>query len=252
MEIKKETVEKALESLESHLPQETEEEVEKSSAQDLDQPEGADLGAPGKKMSDASPKGKAKTKKSEDGDEDDEDEDEDEEKSFARDLPDEIQTKIDVSEFLKSLVDHTGTSIDELRTAVVKSENERSEQFENLAKAVIELHEGQGKLAVVLKAICQRIGVIENQPAARPKAETSIAKSQVADREFSSSLQEQGEEPVFKGLSENPMVAKAQMSNALTDLVKKGEAEDLDLINFESSSYLRPELVTKLKHVAFN
>ena len=43
------------------------------------------------------------------------------------------------------------------------------------------------------------------------------------------------------------MQAKSQIANAMCDLVRKGEANDLDVIGFESGGYIRPEIVTKLK-----
>lgn len=261
MLITKEQVMKALDSLESQLGEP--EAVVKSSDTDIDEPEGADLGNPAKeKLSSMAPKG-GKTKKSEKpaapAEEEDEEEEEGEKekgekknpfakKSFAEDLPEEIQTKIDVSEFLKSLVDHTGESIDELRSHLVKSDVETEARYGSLAESVVDLAKSQAKIGIVLKAICERIGVIENAPARAPKAET-VAKSEgdkPAERKFSSGL-EQNDERVFKSLSDNPIVAKSQIATALCDLVRKGEATDLDVIGFESSGHIAPELVGKLK-----
>lgn len=258
-----EKVAEALETLSKHLPVEGNEGDVSKAESDLDQPEGADIGWPAdakKKMSDEakSKAMKAKVKKAED--EEDEDEDEDEEmekmemnkkykKSFSDELPEEVQTKIEVSDFLRSLVEHTGESIEDLRLTIAKGDRLHGERYETLEKSVEELHANQAKIGVVLKAICEKIGVIENAPAAPAKAET-IVKS--ADRTFKSGLEtEQGEESLFKGLSNNPMIAKSQISTAIIDLVKKGDTEvtDLDLINFETSGFISPAVQGKLKNV---
>jgi hypothetical protein len=260
MKVTKDQVEKALASLEETLGGDGEDQVSKASEQDLDQPEGADMGNPAKdKMSDTA-KGKKKVAKAEASEEDGDGDEDDMEmaakakkakKSFSEELPEEIQTKIDVSEFLKSLVDHTGEVIDGLRTHVAKSDLGHEARYGELSEAVEDIQKSQAKIGVVLKAICQRIGIIENAPARPAKAATeTVAKSAAgSDRKFASGLEgdEGKEEKTFKSLSENPMIAKSQLASALCDLVKKGEANDLDVIGFESGGYIRPELVTKLK-----
>lgn len=274
--ITQEDVEKVLNSLE----------VKKASEDDLDQPEGADLGNPAKeKMSDAAKAKKAACKKAEGEEQEEESEEETEKakkakkampeakekmampeakeekkeeekeeksykkakKSFSEDLPEEVQTKIDVSEFLKSLVDHTSEAVDGLAKELATTNTATTGRLEALENGISEIQESQAKVGIVLKAICERIGVISKAPARTEKSET-VAKSDAApaDREFASGLAET-QEKVFKSLSDNPIVAKAQISEALCDLVKSGDATDLDVIGFESQSYIRPELVTKLK-----
>ena len=258
MNITQEHVEKALASLEEGLGV-----VSKASEDDLDQPEGADLGNPAKdKMSDHAKSKKAlKAHVEPDGDEGEEEEDEEDEKkgmkmkkmakkSFSDEMPEEIETKIDVSEFLKSLVGHTGEVIDGLRETVMKSDAAHESQYTELAKGLEDLQQSQAKIGVVLKGICQHIGMIAASPARAPRSDT-VAKSAASERSFSSGLAPEGEESIFKGLSATPHIAKSQISEKLCDLVKKGEAEDLDVISFESSNYLRPDLVSKLK-AAFN
>jgi hypothetical protein len=247
--ITKEQVEKALDELE----------ISKASEQDLDQPEGADMGNPAKeKMSDMAKDKKKKVKKSE-GEEEEKDMDEDEEEEMDKakksfhDLPEEVETKIDVSDFLKSLVEHTAESIDSIAQAVTKSQAETVGNYNELAGAVEDIQKSQAKIGVVLKALCEKVGIIENAPAQAPKAET-VAKSDnenvVAERVFKSGLEEnKGEEPMFKSLNENPHVAKSQISNALCELVKSGKATDMDVIGFESNQYIRPEIVTELKTI---
>jgi hypothetical protein len=256
MKVKTEDVLKALDSLQEGF----EEEVVKASEQDLDQPEGADLGNPVKeKMSDEA-KSMKKVKKAEEMEEEEGEEDEEEgedmemekkmkaKKSFAGDLPEEVQTKIEVSEFLKSLVDHNVDGLKKLADYVAKSDAAQETRYSELNEVVEGLAKSQAKIGVVLKAICKKLNIIENSPATAPKSEI-VAKSQTnAERTFSSGLEtEKGEEPVFKSLSNDPIMAKSQISNALCDLVMKGEATDMDVINFESAGFISPELVNKLK-----
>jgi len=250
---------KALASLDAELG----EDVVKASDDDLDQPEGADLGNPAKdKMSAAA---KSKDSKEDDkpafmkGDEDGEEEDEDEKpnpfekgkkmkKSFTEDMPEEIETKIDVSEFLKSLVKHTGETIDSLTEYVVKSDKHHSGRYGELVGQVEEIQKSQAKIGLVLKAICEQIGVVKSAPARSTKSETVAKSAPVAERKFNSGLEsEAAEEKMFKSLSEDPRIAKSQMSETLCDLVKSGHATDMDVITFESNGFIRPELVGKLK-----
>ena len=249
MGIKKEEIAKALGELEDAL------DVKKASDGDLDQPEGSDLNAghADNKMSDAAGDKSKKAKKSDDGDEDDEKEDDmkkETTKSFADGLSEEVQTQIDVSDFLRSLVDSTGEAIDGLGERLVKSEDARIEQYEDLTEAVGGIQESQAKIGIVLKAICERIGVIEAAPANEPRAETDVVKStEPAERSFENGLDDDGEEPMFKSLSKNPLIAKSQVSSAICDLVRKGEAKDMDVINFETSGHIGPEVLNGLKTI---
>jgi hypothetical protein len=260
-----EDVEKALMSLEAQLAS-GDETVSKASEDDLDQPEGADMGNQAKdKMSDAA-KAKKAMKKGDlkiEHEDDDEGEDEGEDmelekkkayqkakKSFSDEMPEEIETKIDVSNFLKSLVDHTGNTIDALREYVAKSDIAQGARYEELEMAVSDIQKSQAKIGIVLKAICQQIGVIKAQPAHTGKAQTVVKSEAQTERKFSSGLEGEADEgKLFKSLSETPSIAKSQISNAICELVKKGEATDMDVIGFESGNYIRPELVTKLKTV---
>lgn len=266
MKITKEDVNNALDSLEKSYDAK----VSKASETGLDQPEGADLGNPAKEKMSAEA-AKAKKSKGEmpemkKGEEEMEEmgEEEGEEappafpmkskksvkKSFTEDMPEEIQTKIDVSEFLKSLVDHTGECIDDLSKSINATEARLAKSHGDLVGAVEDIQKSQARIGVVLKAICQRIGIIENAPAKAAKADT-VAKSTTAapERKFSSGLEGESQEPMFKSLSQNPTVAKSQISSALCDLVKKGEAQDVDVIGFETSGFIRPDLMPKLKTV---
>lgn len=168
-------------------------------------------------------------------------------KSFANELPEEVQTKIEVSEFLKSLVDHNVDGLKKLADYVAKSDAAQEGRYEDLAGVVEGLAKSQAKIGIVLKAMCEKLNIIENSPANSVKSDM-VAKSQKAERTFSSGLEsEKGEEPMFKSISNDPVLAKSQISNALCDLVMKGEATDMDVINFESAGFISPELVNKLK-----
>lgn len=249
MPITREQVEQALDILGDVAKGETGE--GKSSAMGEDSPEGADLGNPAKeKMSSAAKSEKPELKKgkggfppAEDKEEKDEDEEEDEmkEKSFRGDMPESIQEKIDVSDFLKSLVDHTGDTIESLKKSVDASNKD-------LTKSIEGIIETQSKMGIVLKAICERIGVIGDAPARPAKAET-VVKSNVADRNFATAASTEGGEKMFKSLSDNPNIAKSQISGAMFEMLKKGEIKDLDIIGFESEGYIRPEIFSKLKNV---
>lgn len=251
--VTEEMVNKALASLDAQLG----EDVSKASESDLDQPEGADLGNPVKeKMSDAA-KGK-KTEKSvekeekEESDEESEDSDADDmgkAKKSMVELPEEIQEKIDVSEFLKSLVSHTSETIDALGEAIQKSEAAQETRIGGLSAQISEIQKSQAKIGLVLKALCEKAGILSSAPARVIKSETqSVAKSDVAERSFAQEVDENpAEEKMFKSLSENPIVAKGQMTDALIELVKSNACSDMDLINFESTNFLRPEVVTLLK-----
>jgi len=253
MGVSKDQVLKALDALEIQLEEETVAKGDGVGEEQMNNAEGADLGNPAKeKLSDKSKAAKAMEPEEQESEEDDE-EGEDMEKmsygkkSFQEEMPEEVQTKIDVSEFLKSLVDHTGNVIDELRNGVAKSEAAHESRYNELNDVIGDVMQSQAKIGVVLKAICERIGVIENAPARPAKADTVAKSGEKVERNFASGLEGEGNEKVFKSLSDNPVVAKSQIANAICDLVKKGEASDLDVIGFESTSFIRPEIATKLK-----
>jgi hypothetical protein len=183
----------------------------------------------------------------EDGDLDEEPE-MDKSKTKKSELPEEVQTKIEVSDFLKSLVDHNVSGLTRLAEVIAKSDSANDARVNELQDAVESLAKSQANIGIVLKALCEKMGVIENSPARKaPKAETFVKSEAVAERQMASGLEsEKPEEKMFKSLSENPVIAKSQISNALCDLVMKGQATDMDVINFESAGFISPELVSKL------
>ena len=248
--IKKEEVSKALDDLGQKLDEEN---ISKASEQDLDQPEGADLGGGHMKdkMSDkAPPPDKSKKAKKSESAEDEQEKEMETKKSYGEDLPEEITTKIEVSDFLRSLVDHTGEAVDNLRSMVLKSDEVHQDRYDTLCDAIEEVQKSQAKVGTVLKAICERIGVIENAPAHEPKSETTVKSDQPVERKFENP-EDDGDkpEPMFKSLNANPLIAKAQVSDAICSLVKKGEAKDTDVITFETVGHIRPEVAAALKQV---
>lgn len=259
--ITKDSVAKALSALEAASP-----DIVKGEGS-LDDTEGAASGggdgslkAPGEPMSNAA-KGKAKkslaasSEKDEDDDSDDGDDEDDSMKSFADDMPGEVRTKVDVSQFLRSLVDHSAATIESMRKAIIKSSQAQDQRVEVLLDAVEGLQKSQANIGVVLRAMCERIGVIENQPgvAKSVQAAATVTKSQAAPvtREFVGGDDSQGQEQgIYKSLTgKAPHVQKAMISEALCQLVMKGEAQDTDVINFETYGHVPGELDTKLRAV---
>lgn len=208
----------------------------------LNSAEGDDMGVNrGKPMSD-----EAKKKK-----EDEKGKGKESKKSFSAALPDEVEDQIEVSEFLKSLVDYTGEKVDALSDHLAKSEVAQIEANELLKSELDGLKKSQAMVGLVLKSICEKMGIIENQPARRPKTDMSVSKSQVADRSFETVDGNPVTTPkattIFKSLSSNPQIAKSQMSETLCNLVKSGNAREEDVIQFEMNGYVRPELISYLK-----
>ena len=176
---------------------------------------------------------------------------------FFDDAPSEVTTKIDVSRFLRSLVDHTADSMDTLRDYVVKSDLANENRVEQVEQSLNQIQKSLGNVGIVLKAVCEKLGVIEAQPARIAKsavAAASVTTAQVAPRDMTNhdaALQEGKDEGgMFKSLvGRPPHVAKAMVSDALCDLVRKGEAKDTDVINFETYGVVPPQLETKLRTV---
>jgi len=250
MTIKKDQLNKALDSLEELAKSSAGSAKDQGANPPLNSAEGSDMGVPrGKPMSD-----EAKKKKESHGNADYSDKGKDmSKKSFADDLPEEVTETIDVSEFLKSLVDHVGAKHDDLRGEIAKSELAQATANEEFAAKLEGIEKSQAMIGIVLKSVCEKLGILENAPAHAPKSETTVQKSEVAEKKFEQqdeTVEKGGEEKgekLFKSLSNNPMIAKSQVSEALCDLVKSGEAADTDVISFEMNNYIAPHLVSKLK-----
>lgn len=211
---------------------------EVSKSGDLGPTEGAaeekgDLEAPGESM--AHEAGESKAKEASEKKKGDDDESK---KSFYDDMPSEVEAKVEVSTFLKSLVDHTAGQINGLRDFVVKSDKAQDARYEDLMDSINGLAKSMGNVGIVLKAVCERIGVIENEPM-QPKA---VIKSAVIEKTFVAMEGAPEGEGLYKSLgNKSPMEVRKGISDAMMELVKKGEMKDTDLINFETFGYVTPE-----------
>lgn len=248
--ITSETIDKALNSLEDLAKGSEGKASDQGANPPLNSAEGSDLGVNrGKPMSDEAKNGKPNHGKA---DYNDKGKEKGMKKGFTEELPQDVQDTIDVSDFLKSLVDHTGAKMDELNEQVVKSELAQIQTNDDITNKLETIGKSQAAIGIILKSVCEKLGIIENSPAHTPKSETTIAKSSVTERNFDSNAGasveggDEGQAPLFKSLSKNPMVAKSQMSDAICDLVKSGDAKDTDVINFEMNGYIAPNLITKL------
>lgn len=272
MGITPDQIEKAFQYFEDYLDTEEAnlEALDKSSESDLDQPEGADMGwgqnAHPKMSSEANDDGgsnktdesgqrtgKKSQKKSPSaaskGEDNDNDMEKGDMKNFADGTSEEIKGQIDVSDFLKSFYDGMGDYIDKLRVSVEDLTVKSQERMTDVEEMVADVQHAQANIGIVLKAICERMRIIEDQPAHEPKADTvSKADGQTAytERGFQNNDQEGGEKVNLPGLSENPLIAKAQVTEILSDMVMKGEAKDLDVISYETGGFISPEMAPKV------
>lgn len=159
-------------------------------------------------------------------------------KSFYDEMPAEVEAKVEVSTFLKSLVDHTAGQINGLRDFVVKSDKAQDARYEDLMDSINGLAKSMGNIGIVLKAVCERIGVIENEPM-QPKA---VVKSAAVEKTFVAMEGAPEGEGLYKSLgNKSPVEVRKSISDAMMELVKKGEMKDTDLINFETFGYVTPE-----------
>lgn len=233
--ITKDDVSKAL----AKLDLSAEEELAKGDQEDLEPENGAadeagSLKSEGENMNDKHDNKKGKGKIAE--------------KSFHDDMPAEVEAKVEVSTFLKSLVDYTGSQIDDLRDALVKGDAAQDARFEDIMESVDGLQKSMGNIGIVLKAVCEKIGILESRPAA-PKAVTSVA--QTVEKSFvGMEADASADDGVYKSLSgKAPIEIRKSISDAMIDLVKKGEMSDTDLINFETFGYVTPEADKKLRTI---
>lgn len=266
MKVTKEDVQKALTDLGSNLPSDegssTGKDVNKAESSapkkggdvpkdgDLNTSNGAadgggGLNVPqGENMNDKYGNKKGKAKKSETPTE------------FGDNLPSEVETKVEVSEFLKSLVDHTANQINGLRDFAIKSDQAMEARTEEITEQIDGIEKSLSNIGLVLKAVCERIGIIENQPAVQ-KSETANAQPQRhVERTFENPTQQSqdtgGAAPagnsIYKSLEgKAPLDVKKSISAGMCELVKKGELVETDVINFETYGYVSTEADTKLR-----
>lgn len=170
---------------------------------------------------------------------------------FEDDLPPEVETKVEVSEFLKSLVDHTANQVNGLRDFVVKSDEASEARTDDLIDMIEDVQKSQANIGIVLKAVCEKIGIIENEPEVRKSATSAAAP---VERTFENPVQASQEagkaqgNNFYKSLEgKSPLDVKKSMSAGMIELVKKGELDQTDVINFETYGYVSPEADAKLR-----
>jgi len=154
--------------------------------------------------------------------------DEDVKKSLADHAheDDTVRGGLEVSSFLTGWSNAVSKSLDSvegrLRKSITQSA-ERQQGFNSeLAKAI-------GDLGNAVSAIVQRVEQMESQPAGAPK---SVMGGQVQVVEKSLG----GAAPGIESLN------KSQISVAMESLVKSGELDPFEVLRFDSSGVMRPEV----------
>lgn len=168
----------------------------------------------------------------------DDDEDKDDAKKSLSDYAqsqEEVRKGLEMSSFLNGWVDVQNqaleTTASRILTTVSKSlqamSHEQNEFQSELAKGLVAMAE-----AMALQA--QRIEQLESTPARGPKSQTvqPIEKS-------------------FAGPQGGEQINKAQVLDALVDMVQKGETSASEVVRFESMGTITPELERRVRaHIA--
>jgi len=145
----------------------------------------------------------------------------------------DVNAGFEVSEFLSGFVQVMNKSLqsmearitDRIISAIAKSDADAGEVSKSMAGALASLGE-------VLAAHTQRIDQLEAAPARAPKS--ALIKSGAVPS------------PVDGGGSEFDSLTKSQVTERLLDLVKKSEATPHDVIKYDSTGFLSPELMRKV------
>jgi len=144
-----------------------------------------------------------------------------------------IQKSVEVSDFLESLVNQIGESIDPLTKALIKSHGKTEKRYEDIATMV-------GNLSTVVKGLAQELGAIKNSPVRLNKSQTTDAKP--LEKTF---------EPDATGEKINKAAmgdfTPAKIADGMFELMKKGECDPLEITRFETDGTIRPELLEKIK-----
>lgn len=172
----------------------------------------------------------------------DKDEDEDMDKSltdFATE-DDSVSKGLEVSEFLAGFAGVVAKSLEAMERRIVKQvlaaqtgEAQADGEFQkSLAEAIVNLGEA-------VTAVAQRQEQLESAPARAPRA-AQPGQVQVLEKgNFQGQAPGQGE-----------ALTKSLVAATLVDLVQKGEASAQDVIKFDSSGTLSPELEAKVRAAA--
>lgn len=147
----------------------------------------------------------------------------------------EVSKGFEVAEFLagwaqvmhKSLQSMEARVTDRVLSAIAKSDADAGAVSKSMAGALASLGE-------VLAAQQQRLDQIEAAPARAAKSTTSVQKSGVVPS------------PVEGGGNGLEGMSKSMIAERLLDLVKKSEATPQDVLKFDGSGYLSPELARKI------
>ena len=137
-----------------------------------------------------------------------------------------VREGLEVSSFLSGWSETVSKSLDSVEGRLAKSiaqGTERQESFnEALAKAL-------GDLGTAVSAVVQRVEQVESQPASAPK---SVMGGQVQVVEKSMG----GASDPASNLDKN------QINTAMESLVKSGEMDPFEVLRFDSSGELKPEI----------
>jgi hypothetical protein len=183
----------------------------------------------GKKSKDADEDDKSeKVEKAADCDDDDDD---DKKKNpFAKSLEgnEDVAKGLEVSSFLSGWADVQGEALRGVEARLSKSlsgaHGEQREYNTELAKSIV-------GLAEVLTLQSQRIEQLESTPARGPKSATAVEKS------FGEGGAPQGEE----------QLSKSQVLDAMTQMVVSGDLSATEVVKFESTNTLTPEIDSQVK-----
>ena len=164
----------------------------------------------------------------------------------------ELQAKIEVSAFLKSITDNIGGCMGSMKDAVENISKSYDERTSTLEEQISDVQQSQAKLGIVLKAICETLNIVSNSPAGNQKADTEITKGEETHNERNFETGAKNDESLevqkaFPGLSDNPVLAKAQITDAMVDMVMKGDLSDTAVVAFETGGFIEPEVASKIQ-----
>jgi hypothetical protein len=186
----------------------------------------------GKKSKDEDDDGKEKVEKACDDKDDDKD---DKKNPFAKSLEDaasdneDVAKGLEVSSFLSGWAGVQSEALSGVEARIAKSiqgaHTEQRSYNAELAKSIV-------GLAEVLTLQSQRIEQLESTPARAPKSATAVEKSFGAGGEAP-----QGEE----------QLSKSQVLDTMTRMVESGDLSATEVVKFESTNTLAPELDSSIR-----
>lgn len=168
----------------------------------------------------------------EEASESDDDEDNELDKSFTDEADEDevIRKSVEVSDFLESLVNQIGESIDPLTKALIKSQANQEQRYADIAKMV-------GNLSTVVKGLAQELGAIKNSPVRMKKSVTKEVSAPEKTFEPEDTANKDG----------GKELSKSQVADGMFELMKKGEVDPLEISKFEVTGEIRPAILEKIK-----